>query len=71
MDVFVHCGLSKSKSDAIRLINEGGCYMNDIRITENRELSTDDLIYWKYILIRKGKKNYHLLIFNDVEYFFK
>ena len=61
-------GVVKSKSEARRLIESGGIYLNNERIQDpNREISTDDLILWKYILLRKGKKDYQLVKFVDID----
>ena len=50
-----------SKSELRRLCEQGGIYLNDKKFTkyENR-ISADDLMENKYLLIRKGKKNYFL-----------
>ena len=51
-----------SKSELRRLCEQGGIYLNDKKFTkyENR-ISAGDLMENKYLLIRKGKKNYFLL----------
>jgi tyrosyl-tRNA synthetase len=62
VDVFSEVGLCKSKSDARRLLGQGGGYLNDERIT-----AFDQLIFTSHaregeILLRAGKKKYHKLI---------
>ncbi len=43
----------------------GGIYVNNNRIgEEGAEISADDLLFGRYVLLRKGKKNYHLLEMN-------
>lgn len=71
VDALVLCGLASSKADARKLIGGGGCYVNDIRLSEDRPISTDDLLHGKYILMRKGKKTYSMMSFNNVEQFFQ
>lgn len=71
VDALLMCGLSTSRAEARKLIAAGGCYVNDVRLTEDRAISTDDLVHWKWILMRKGKRTYSLMQFNDVGQFFQ
>jgi len=71
VDAFLMCGLCKSRADVRKLIQNGGCYVNDVRLIEDRVISTDDFLHGKFILLRKGKKNYNIIQFNNVEEFFK
>ena len=62
VDVFCEVGLCKSKSDARRLLSQGGGYLNDQRIDSFDQLiSTSDAKDGE-ILLRAGKKKYHKLI---------
>ncbi|MAW20934.1 MAG: tyrosine--tRNA ligase [Flavobacteriales bacterium] len=51
-----------SKGDARRMIKSNAVSINKDKITENFELSENDLLNGKYILAQKGKKNYFLII---------
>ena len=43
----------------------GGIYVNNNRRgEESAEISPGDLLFGRYVLLRKGKKNYHLLEIN-------
>ena len=53
-------GIAKSKSDAARLLRSGGVYVNNVRLTEPR-LTTAHLASPSLIVLRTGKKNYHLV----------
>lgn len=62
VDLLVDSGLCKSKSMARKDLKGGGIYVNNNRTQdENASLSEEDLLFEQYILLRKGKKNYHLL----------
>lgn len=51
-----------SKSEVRRLCEQGGIYINDKKFSDfENNISKEDLIENKYLLIRKGKKNYFLL----------
>jgi tyrosyl-tRNA synthetase len=52
-------GLSKSGSEARRLIDQGGAYVNGQRIESFDYLLTDSDIVDMEILLRAGKKRYH------------
>ncbi len=61
-DLFVEVGLSKSKSDARRLLGQGGGYVNGKRID-----GFDYPIKWnagqdRELFLRAGKKRYHKII---------
>lgn len=71
VDALVLCGLASSKADARKLIVGGGCYVNHERLTEDREISTDDFLFAEYIILRKGKRTYKIMQFNNVKQFFQ
>ena len=65
IDLLVETGLSKSKSMARLDIRGGGISANNQIVTsESRVLTADDLRCGRYILLRKGKKNHHLLVWS-------
>ncbi len=62
IDALVETGLCRSKSLARKDVQGGGIYVNNRRVTaEESALSADDVLFGGYILLRKGKRNYHLL----------
>ena len=64
INLLLETGLSKSKTMARKELKGGGIYVNNHRITDEKSvLSVDDILFGQYILLRKGKKNYHLLEF--------
>ena len=51
-------GVVKSKSDARRIIKEGGAYLNNQKvISEDFAPSREDLIYGRFLVLRKGKRD--------------
>ena len=52
----------ESKGEARRMIQSNAVSINKEKITEDFQLSEDDLLNRKYILAQKGKKNYFLII---------
>ena len=65
LEIFAEVGLTKSRSDARRMLQQGGIYVNDRRIEDvSAELSASDEAV-EGILLRAGKKKYHRLVFQD------
>ena len=53
--------LASSLSDARRTIDQGAASVNGEVVPADRPLTESDLLYDRWILLRKGKRNYHLL----------
>lgn len=65
VDALVATGLSKSKSMARLDIRGGGISANNHIVTiEQTTLTDDHLLFDEYLLLRKGKKNHHLLVWS-------
>ena len=54
----------KSISHARRSLKENSISVNKNKIKETYKISKSDLINNKYVLLQRGRKNYHLVIFN-------
>jgi tyrosyl-tRNA synthetase len=64
MDALVESGLCKNKSDARRIITQGGAYVNNRRIDGiDAHLTAEHLASETTMVLRSGKKNYALLRF--------
>ena len=57
-------GFLKSNSEARRALKENSISVNKEKIDENYQVSKDDLINGKFILLQRGKKNYFILQVN-------
>lgn len=51
-----------SKGEARKAIQGNGVSINKSKITLENKISTTDLLYGKYLLAQKGKKNYYLIV---------
>ena len=65
VDLLVESTLAASKGEARRLIAGGGIYVNDVALSESRALGSDDLLHGRYVMLRKGKRQRHLLVATD------
>lgn len=62
VDLFCDTGLCKSKSDARRLIKQGGGYINGERLDSFEQVVAEPDVKDGEILLRAGKKKYHKII---------
>lgn len=62
VEAFEQSGLAKSRSEARRTIEGGGAYVNNVQQSDvARALSPTDLLHDRYIVLRKGKRDVHVL----------
>jgi tyrosyl-tRNA synthetase len=59
VELLVHAGFCPSKGQARKDIEGGGVNINNVRESNfQRAVTSNDLLFGKHILLRKGKKNY-------------
>ncbi len=62
VELLADIGLATSRGDARRSVEQGGVYLNNRREDDaQRRLTTADTLEGRFLLIRKGKKRYHLV----------
>ncbi|MDC3123497.1 tyrosine--tRNA ligase [Gammaproteobacteria bacterium] len=62
LTAMVEAGLTKSTGEARRLIQANGIKLNGDSIDNvGRDLTFEDALFKRFYLLRKGKKNYHLI----------
>jgi len=62
VDLLTDSGVASSKGDARRTISAGGIYLNNQRVDDaNQTVSLADAIEGRFLVLRKGRKNYHLV----------
>lgn len=62
MDLLVDARVASSKGDARRSIQGGGVYLNNLRLeSPDRRVTVDDALEGRFLVLRKGKKNYTLV----------
>ena len=61
-DLAVRAGLAASKGEAARLIKQGGLYVNDRRLTDERgQITMADAIERSVIVLRKGQRERRII----------
>jgi len=64
VEILIAAGLSPSKGQARKDIEAGGVYVNNARATDTKlVLGAEHLLFGKFVLLRKGKRNYALARF--------
>ena len=62
VEVLASTGLCPSKGQARKDVEGGGIYVNNVRVADvKRDVGESDLLHGRYILLRKGKRNYLLV----------
>ena len=63
VDLLVRTELTPSKSAAVRLVRQGGAYVNDRKVEdEDRLIDAADFIEGRWVLLRAGKRQRHLVV---------
>lgn len=64
LDALVEAKVIPSKSEGKRLIQQGGLYVNNEKITNFDEILKEDMFKEGFMLVRRGKKNYNKIELN-------
>ena len=62
IDILAATGIVPSKGEGRRLVQGGGLYLGDTKVTDQETLLTADQFTDGSLLIRKGKKTYHRIV---------
>ena len=65
LEIFAEVGLTQSRSEARRMVQQGGIYINNARVTDIEATITPRHLTDDGILLRAGKKRYHRLVVQD------
>jgi tyrosyl-tRNA synthetase len=65
LEIFAEVGLTKSRGDARRMLQQGGVYVNDRRVEQVEAVLTSADLTVEGILLRAGKKKYHRLVVEE------
>ena len=66
VELLVRSGLSTSRSEARRLIRQGGAYLNDQPWSDVEQPVGINCASEGQIIVRAGKKRYHRFVITDV-----
>mgnify|MGYP001814931356 CR=1 FL=1 len=61
LELLIRTDLVSSKGEARRALAEGSIYVNNERRSEDRIDPAADLLHGRFLLLRRGKRRYHLV----------
>ncbi len=61
VNLLVACGLANSRRIARELLAAGAISLNGV-LKQDEQLSANEWLFGRYLLLRRGKKLYHLVI---------
>jgi tyrosyl-tRNA synthetase len=62
VDLLVGTQLATSKAEARRFLDQGGVYLNNVRLDDGAKVTVDDALHGRYLVVRRGPRQLHLVI---------
>jgi tyrosyl-tRNA synthetase len=62
VDLLVRCELASSKAEARRFLDQGGVYINNVRLDATDVVSMTKSLHDKYLVVRRGRRALHLVV---------
>ncbi len=62
VDLLVASQLAKSKGEARRFLEQGGVYLNNVRLDADARVNMDDALHDRYFVVRRGPRQLHLVV---------
>lgn len=62
VDLLVRCELASSKGEARRFVEQGGVYVNNVRVEAGERVSLERALHGRYLVVRRGRRQLHLVI---------
>lgn len=62
VDLLVKCELAKSKAEARRFLDQGGVYVNNVRLGAESRVDLESALHGRYLVVRRGRRQLHLVV---------
>jgi tyrosyl-tRNA synthetase len=62
VDLVTRCGLAKSKGEARRFLDQGGVYVNNVRLEAESRVTLASTLHDRYLVVRRGRRELHLVV---------
>jgi tyrosyl-tRNA synthetase len=62
VDLLVKCQLATSKGEARRYLDQGGVYLNNIRLDATARVNLQGALHGRYLVVRRGRRQLHLVV---------
>lgn len=60
--LLVRCGLASSRAEARRFLEQGGVYVNNVRVDATTRVDGSAALHGRYLLVRRGRRQLHLVV---------
>ena len=61
-ELLTRCELASSKGEARRFIEQGGVYVNNVRIEPLQPVNLSSVLHDRYLVLRRGRRQMHLVV---------
>jgi tyrosyl-tRNA synthetase len=61
-ELLVRCHLASSKAEARRFLDQGGVYVNNVRIDGSTLVDLSRALHDRYLVVRRGRRQLHLVV---------
>jgi tyrosyl-tRNA synthetase len=61
-DFVVRCALAKSKGEARRFLEQGGVYVNNVRLEPDARVGLESTLHDRYVVVRRGRRELRLAV---------
>jgi tyrosyl-tRNA synthetase len=61
-ELVVRCALAKSKGEARRFLEQGGVYVNNVRLEPDARVGLESTLHERYVVVRRGRRELHLVV---------
>ena len=61
-DLLVRCQLASSKAEARRFLDQGGVYVNNVRVEPAESIDLSRALHDRYLVVRRGRRQLHLVV---------
>jgi tyrosyl-tRNA synthetase len=62
VELLVKCALAKSKAEARRYLDQGGAYVNNVRLDPVSPVDLTSALHGRYLVVRRGRHQLHLVV---------
>ena len=62
VDLLVRCELASSRGEARRFLDQGGVYVNNVRIDATAPVSLTSALHDRYLILRRGRRSTHVVV---------
>ena len=61
-ELLARCHLAASKGEARRFVEQGGVYLNNVRVEPTQLIDLSHVLHDRYLVLRRGRRQMHLVV---------